>query len=598
MVGDSALIAGAKLYDGQYLLGGTSEFQTNMYGEMVRNGNRKSLSRLVQMNTGIDFDLDFITPGLTASSYITFDIFNSFNNDLPNTYAVYSPVFLSDSIISTAALIGKDEKVDNRTVTNPTFFNSVGFYGTLDYKRVFNSIHDVSVNSVIYRDQLRYEGELQARKHLHMGIRVNYSYDLKYIAELTGVVAGSSRLFESSRYAFSPGVGLAWVVSEEGFLRDNSTIDYLKFRANYAVNHSDENIDYYLYLSNYYEGGGSWSYNNGGNGNNPRTAFGGNPNLSWEKTTEFNIGFESVLMGGKVNMEGSYYYSKASDLISTRVNYFPAWFSSSIYDNFGANQYQGVEMGLNFSEKFGDFSINIGTNLVYSVPKTLLIDEPVYSEDLSYLTRAGKPTDAMFGWVSEGLFQSQADIDTSAFQTFGIVKPGDIKYKDLNGDRIIDNNDREMIGNSQSRFGYGLNLNLKYKRIELFANGSGQAGGESYYNNAYYWVYGARKYSEVVRDRWTEETAATATYPRLSTTQSSNNFRNSTFWMQNRNYFRLQTVQLTYTLPASMGILKETRLFIRGNNLATLSKIKDKLDLNIGSMPRMTQFSIGLTAAF
>jgi TonB-linked SusC/RagA family outer membrane protein len=598
MVEDSALLEGAKLYDGQYLLGGSSEFQTNMYGEMLRNGNRKSLSRLLQMNTGIDFDLDFITPGLTASSYITFDIFNSFNDNLMHTYAVYSPVFTSDSVISTAALIGKDERVDNRTVNNVFFYNSVGMYGTLDYKRVFNSIHDVTVNSVIYRDQLRYEGELQARKHLHMGIRANYSFNQKYITELTGVVAGSSRLFESSRYAFSPGIGVAWVVSEEGFLSDNSFIDFLKIRANYAMNHSDENIEHYLYLSNYYEGGGNWQYNNGGQGNSPRTSFSGNPNLGWEKTTEYNVGFESVLMGGLVNLQGSYFYSKASDLISTRINYFPVYFSTSIYDNFGAEQYQGVELGLNLSQTFGDFSFNLGTNFVYSVPKTLLIDEPVYSDDLSYLTRAGKPTDAMFGWVSDGLFQSQEDIDTSSFQTFGLVRPGDIKYKDLNGDRVIDNNDREVIGNSRSRFGYGLNLNLKYKRLELFANGTGQTGGHSYYNNAYYWVYGSRKYSEVVLDRWTEETAATATYPRLSTTNSSNNFRNSTFWIQNRDYFRLQTVQLTYTFPANMGILKETRIFVRGNNLATISKIKDKLDLNIGSMPRMRQFSFGLTAAF
>lgn len=430
------------------------------------------------------------------------------------------------------------------------------------------------------------------------------TYLNKYIAEITAVVAGSSKLFGSTPYAFSPGIGAGWILSEENFLSDNKIIDYLKIKANWALNHNDENIDYYLYMSNYYSQGSSWRYNQGNTQNNSRTAFLGNPNLCWEKTMELNLGFESELFNKKLSVEGIYFYNLASDLITTRSNYYPAYYNLSIYENYGKEQYQGVEMGLNLTEKFGDFKFSFGTNFVYSVPKTLQIDELNYDEKYEYLKKTGKPSDAMFGYVALSLYKDQEDIDNSPQQVFGIVRPGDIKYQDINEDGIIDELDRKMIGNSKARLGYGLHLNIKYKALELFAIGNGQAGGNVYFNNAYYWVYGDRKYSEVVLNRWAYDpiqgidTRENATYPRLTTNESNNNFRNSTYWIYKNNWLRLQTVQLTYSLPPNTGILKETRFFVRANNLLTISKIKDKLDLNVDKAPRLRQFSFGVNASF
>lgn len=598
MIQDSLLLASAKLIDDKYLLGGTSEFTNNVYGELTKNGTKSTIARLLRMNLGVDYDLKSITPGLSASGYLTFDVTNAFQDNLLNTYAVYSPVFTSDSVISTATKIGLDEKKTDKTVQDVYFDNRIGTYGTLNYKRVFNTVHDINANAIAYLDQFRAEGQIQPLKHLHLGLRANYGYDNKYFAEFTGVVAGSVKLFESSRYAFSPGVGAAWVVSEEDFMSSNSLINYLKLHANWAVNNSDENIDYYQYVSRFFEEGNSWYYNSRTNYNNSRTFYDGNTSLGWEKTTEFNIGFESELLNGKIDIEGAYFHSQASGLISTRSNHLPVYVSLSAVENFGKENYQGVEMGFTYTENFGDLKLTIGTNFVYSVPKVITIDEPNYTPELSYLSVKGRPNDAMFGLVALSLFRDSAEIIASPFQTFGIVKPGDIKYDDLNNDNIIDDNDRRMIGNSSSRFGYAINLNLKYKAFELFAQGNGNNGGDSYYSSEYYWVYGNRKYSEVVLGAWTSETHETATYPRLSTTQSGNNFRNSTYWIENRDYFRLQTVQLTYTHSPKTGILGEARLFIRGNNLATFSKTKDKLDLAIGRVPNMRQFSIGLVATF
>jgi len=175
----------------------------------------------------------------------------------------------------------------------------------------------------------------------------------------------------------------------------------------------------------------------------------------------------------------------------------------------------------------------------------------------------------------------------------------DIKYQDLNSDGIIDVDDQRMIGNSNPRVGYGLTANVRYKAFELFLLAHGQAGQNSIFNDPYYWVYGNRKYSEVVEGRWTPSTAASATYPRLSATSNTNNFINSTFWLHDNNWFRLQTAQLTYTLQAmNFAGLDEARFFLRGNNLLKVSKIKDKTDLNIGSAPQTRAISLGLSLMF
>src|SRR5690606_13807588 len=147
-------------------------------------------------------------------------------------------------------------------------------------------------------------------------------------------------------------------------------------------------------------------------------------------------------------------------------------------------------------------------------------------------------------------FQSQEEIDNHARQTFGgTLKPGDIKYRDVNNDGVIDTRDQVDLGRNgsgASPFIYGLNLTLKWKNLTFFALGSGQSGAIGYKNSSYFWVTGAGKYSDIVLGRWTPETANTATYPRLSTNSTTNNFRNSTFWMYNNNRFNLTRVQFTY----------------------------------------------------
>lgn len=592
---DPALARVAKPVNGNYLFGGTSEYQTNIYGELTKNGNRSTTSRLLEMTSGLEFDLSSITSGLQAKVYFSFDMYNQYVEDILNSYAVYSPAY-EDGVIDEWKKYKTDVKVATRTVSDAYYYRRFGLFGTLDYHRVFGD-HDIQAVAVAYSDQYFVEAVLQPTKHLHFGVRTNYMFRNKYVAELTGVNAGSVKLFEADRWSFSPGVGLGWIMTEEDFMSNVSLVNYLKVRANWALSHTDESLSYKL-GRDYYTSGSTYQYSQGTYSNVGRNLLIGNPDLAWEKIMNYGLGFESMLFDYKLGLEASYFYNKYYDQITRRTDALPGFFGNLPFENYGSYETKGIEMGLNYNMSFGDVKVSLGGNFVYSVPKVLEIDELNYEEDYRKIT--GQPSDAIFGLVAMGLFRDQTEIENwEAVQTFGPVRPGDIKYKDMNLDGKIDDADQTIIGNSRSRIEAGFNLKVQYKAFELFALGTGQSGRERYFNNSYYWVYGDRKYSEVVRGRWTEATAATATYPKLSSSSNANNFRNSTYWLYETNWFSLSTLQLTYTSEGKdFAGLEEARVFLRGNNLATISKEKEKSQLNVGTQPQMRSFSMGLNLLF
>jgi len=595
LVADSTILESAKLYKDEYLLGGTTEFQNNIYGELTRNGNSRQIDRLVQLSTGLDFDLKSITPGLKASVFLSFDLNNMFTSDLNDNYAVYRPVFDSKDSITSLEKINEDVKQDSRSISNVSFFRRFGTYGTLDYQRVFQDNHELRANFVVYRDEYATDGVFQPAVNMHYGLRANYMFRKKYILQLNGVMAASGKLFESNPYAFSPGMAFGWIISDEAFMNGITNLDFLKMTASVAKSNSDQSFGYYQYQS-YYQSGGAYNYNQGASTNNSREVITGNPNLDWEKTSELNLGFEASLFDYNLNIQGGYFNNKNYDLLTNPVNTLPAYFTGHAMINYNANRNHGFELGFNYTTSVEDFRFSIGSNFLYSIPKVLQLDE-IHREE--YLKRQGKAGDAIFGYIALGLFKDSADIANHQVQTFGRVQPGDIKYKDLNGDGRIDELDQMMIGNSRARYVFSLHFNLKYKNLELFAMGTGQNSFHRFFNNSYYWVYGERKYSEEVLGRWTPGTATTANYPRLSSSSNPNNFQNSTFWLYDNNQFTIHTLQITYSFNnIKSRSIDQLRLFIRGNNLYTFSGIREKLELNTVSSPQSRALSIGFTSSF
>jgi hypothetical protein len=278
---------------------------------------------------------------------------------------------------------------------------------------------------------------------------------------------------------------------------------------------------------------------------------------------------------------------------------YPSYYTDFIpYENYNEDLYRGAEVGLRFNRIFGDFQVVVDANALYSTSKVLRRDE-VYDDAYQY--RKGRPVDALFGLVSDGFFMDEEDIAAHQFQAFGSVKPGDIKYVDQNGDGVIDTNDEVQIGRSRAPFSYGLSLQLRYRNFSLFAIGNGYAGADSYIGGDYYWVDGDKKYSKYVLNRWTEETKATATYPRLTTMTSSNNFRPSTFWLYRDDYFTLQRMQLTYEFPEGVRdalLMKDFSCFLAVSNLLTFSKHRDIKELRVGGEPYYRSYTLGLKIMF
>ncbi|NPA35837.1 MAG: SusC/RagA family TonB-linked outer membrane protein [Chlorobi bacterium] len=600
---DSILLAAARLVDGQYLLGGTSEYQTNIYGDLVFGGYNNSTKRNLNFRTALDFDLGFITKGLTANVTMLFNLYDSFNTVQANEYAVYEPVTVTlptgvDSLYFIKH--NEDVKQGDQSVTSSDFTRDMNVFGTLNYIRSFNN-HNLNLTALAYRTESQVNGEFHHDKRLHFALQAMYNFKGKYLAELSGVVTGSSKLSGKHQYGFSPTVALGWIPSKEDFLKDNSVINFLKVNASFGIINTDNYInDYYLYETSYTTGG-LFTYGNGMYKNRRRRInYLKNPDLSWVKREEISTGFQLDLLNA-LWIEANYTYSKLYDIVVQRKNYYPAITGGVYqYENYESKMNQGGSVAINYHNDKHDFKYNIGVNFTYFVPKALKVEEPKYEVDYRYLE--GNPTDSKFGWVAEGFFRDSADIANHAIQTFGEVQPGDIKYKDLNNDGIIDNNDQKIIGNSNARLQYGINLNLKYKALGLFLLGTGQTGQESYFKSAYYWVYGNRKYSEEVLGRWTEETASTATYPRLSSKYNANNFRNSTFWLYENNWFTLHTAQLTYTFSDRLkpnSILKKGfQVYVRASNLFTISDIKEKRELNVGKAPQTRYYALGLKVTF
>jgi len=223
--------------------------------------------------------------------------------------------------------------------------------------------------------------------------------------------------------------------------------------------------------------------------------------------------------------------------------------------------------------------------------------------EFAYQSRVGKALNGYWGLESDGLFQSQAEIDAAPKQTFGDVKPGDIRYKDQNGDGKIDLNDEVFLARWDSPFMSGINFTLKWRNFTFFALGNLYLGGHGMKDNSYYWMRGTGKYSEIARDTWTPENPGAA-YPRLTTSNGDNNYRTSDFWMYSNDRFNLRKVQLTYNIPGTVfensfaKFVKGIDVYVSGSNLLTIAKERKILEMNVGSAPQTRYYSIGFKAMF
>ena len=595
--------ASRNLIDGRYLLGGTQQFATNPIADLYSAGYDKNIRRVFQVTNEISANLSSVLPGLSFHTLFNLDYANSYLQSISNTYAIYTPIWRNnaDSLSLPSQKFGEDARPGIQNINNTAQRQNISFAAWLGYEKTLGDAHNFSGKLLGYTSSLTVNDLYQPTTNSHLALQAGYNYKHRYWADFTGAYVNSTKLPEGNRAGFSPTVSLGWLLTAENFLAGSKAVNYLKLSTSAGILNTDLDISGYYLYDNIYARGTSYSWNDAIQGTNQNTfsLSGASPNLSFPKRKEINASVEGSFFNNLLTLQTTFFKTLMDGLPTQRFSQYPNYFSTFIpYTNYNAQQRTGFDVMLNIDKKVGNVQLNFGATATYAKSNVTKRDE-LYLD--AYQNRAGKPVDAIFGLVSNGLFMDQNDINSNARQIFSEVRPGDIKYVDQNGDKVIDSRDEVMIGRFMAPLTYGLNFSVGYKGLNLFVLATGSNGGYSMTNNSYYWVSGDVKYSDVVWNRWTEATKATATYPRLSSQQNANNFRSSDFWLYKTDRFNLSKLQLTYNLPDNVlgkSFAKGLLVYVNGANLYTFSKNREIMDLAIASTPLFRNYNAGIRAKF
>jgi len=599
--------ASRNVVSGNYILGGSQQYLTNPIADVYAAGNLTSTSRQFQYTGGIDVDLKKALKGLSLHAQLSIDYSNSYRDSVLNTYAVYSPTWSTtgaDSIIGLTKY-STDGHTGTQNLGGTLNDQVIDFNMHLDYLNTFSEKHNVSAILVAAASRRRMTRDFQNRTNTNLGLQLAYNYNHKYYADFSGAIVNSTKLSTATRVAFSPTVSLGWLLSGEDFLKGSNVVDRLKLTGSAGIVNTDVDINNYYLYNAVYVPTAYFGWYDGSQNQATSISRAANNNLTYAKRKEINLGLEGSLFDKMLDFQATAFSITKSGLPVQRYSLYPNFFYSDYpassfvpYVNYGADRYQGFDLQFNINKRVGDVNLSVGVAGTYVATKALKRDE-LYAD--SYRNRVGQPKDAIFGLQSEGFFTSQNDINNHASQKFGVVKPGDIKYKDQNGDNYIDERDEVKIGQWSSPFTGGMNLSARWKGFTVFVLGTVQVGGTGVKDNSYYWVYGASKYSAVVRDSWTEATKNTATYPRLTTLSGDNNFRYSDFWTYSTDRINLSRIQLTYSLPKEVlknFFVKGLDIYASGSDLLMISKNRDIMELNVGTAPQTRFYNVGIKAEF
>jgi TonB-linked SusC/RagA family outer membrane protein len=619
------------IIDGQYLLGGQATNLTNALSDMLAAGYIKTRNRTFMFNVGANADLGTILKGLSFKAGYSMDYTSIYSEAYQVAYAVYRPTWSQvngQDVITSLQKFNNDLNTTNETIGRTTYTQTMSFRSQFNYNRTFSQKHNISASLLgwWYMTQFSSDPDNEGGSDYHpvrntnLGFQAGYNYLHKYYLDFSGALVHSAKLQPGKQQAISPSVTVGWRISDESFFRDNiSFVDNLKIAASYASVKQDLDItgvrpdgnptDYYLYESYFGNSGslaGWYPWRDGvGGGFTTLSGRGGNPDLTFIKRNEFRAGLEASLLNRLITLDANYFLQNTNGLLSRGNIIFPSWFTGSgdfrPWLNYNNDKRAGVDFSVNLNNKVGQVQYSLGVSGMFFSTKATRRDE---LQPEPYMNRAGKSLDAAWGYISEGYFQDQADIAGHAAQTFGEVRPGDLKYKDVNNDGIIDYRDQVDLGRygwGANPFTYGINLTLKWKQFTLFALGNGQTGGIGFKSSSYYWVRGTGKFSDEVWGRWTEATKNTATSPRLTTGAGNNNYQNSTFWMFKNNRFNLNRVQLTYDFNQEMfknSIVHGLSVYVLADNLLVVSKERRLMETNIGTAPQYRFYNLGIRASF
>ena len=585
------LLANAGLIEGKYLLGGSLLNPTNAISDKYAAGYNEHFDRRFQFNLGLNIDMARLLEGLSFNTRFAMDFSNSYGQSFRNRYAAYEPVWNADSTrIESLTVHGKDAKDGTQWLGGTWQENTIAFTGQFNYIKKVNDSHNINAILLATGYQRTNSGAYHKISNANLGLHLGYNYLQKYYIDLDGALIHSAKLPEGNRSALSPTVTIGWDLSKENFLSDSKIVDRLKLTASAGILNTDLGInDYYMYLG---------YYDNYGN-----SVRGSNPDFTFIKRKEINFGINTSFFKQLLTIDANAFFNEMAGFPAQVYTLYPGYIQSGgfvPYVNYGIDKRSGFDFNVNLNNRIGNVDLTLGFVGIYQKSEAVKRVENIADINYDRLTATAKSLETLWGLENLGFFEDEDDIANHAAQTFGEIKPGDIKYKDQNGDGIIDDNDRVVLGKWGSPFTYGINLTVKWKNLTIYALANGSSKSTSLKDNAYNRIYGDRKYSPVVRNSWTKETKETATYPRLTTLNNDNNFRASDFWMYKTSRFSLSKIQLSYdfsSLLKNKSFIKELGGYASASNLLYSSKEKKYEQTSLG-YPQTRFFNVGIKATF
>jgi len=609
--------ASSHIIGGKYFLGGTQLDPTNPIADAYAAGTDRFVSRQFQFNTRFDLDLKSVLQGLHFRSWYGIDYALTYNQTYANTYATYIPTWTNYSGPDRIASLGSegvDRQADREQINNSAYRYTYNFGGMFDFSRTVNEKHNWYGLVVANAWQRRVSGQYHMLTNINLGIQASYNFDSKYYVDFSAALPYSAKLPSDNRLGFSPTVTLGWRPVNEDFF-GNSIFDDLMLTVSGGIINQDMDIrtddnemGYYLYKPVVERAG--W-YSWADLGGEAATRFNRSewPNMTFVKRKEINVGIRGSLLDRFMTFDFNYFKGTMDGGITQPASIYPIYFtqvgypSGSLipYVNYNIDDRSGFDFSVYFNQEISGVDLTLGVSGMYSNTEASQRDEN-FSVENAHLSRIGYHVNGIWGLESLGFFRDQEDINNSIYQAFGEeLRPGDLKYKDQNGDNIIDNDDQVFLGRWDTPFRLGVNFTAKWRNFTLFAMANGYFGGYGLKDNSYYWVRGEGKYSDIVRDRWTEETKDIATYPRLTTFNGSNNFRASDFWLFKTDRINLSQVQITYDVPetALQGtFVKGLSIYVGGYDLLTISKERKHFEMTVGGAPQTRFYNIGVKGFF
>lgn len=565
--------------------GSNDVLKSNPIARIADVGYFKENPRTLQADFRIRQDLSSLTPGLSLEAAVAYDNNAVYKEEgyKKYQYEVNTPVrnVITDKIEADSKVYGDNSALKVNCLKMTEQYINANLEGALKYNRTFGK-HDISAIGSYRLESERGIGRNNAHKRMYINASGGYSYKNTYLLSAVVNHTGTSVLSEGDKFRTYPAVSAAWVISNESFMKKGTAIDYLKLRASYGRAGWD-GIDYELDRQYWAWGGTYWF----GNANNPVDGMKEDKlamsNLTLEVSDKYNVGLDMQLLN-RLSLSADVYMDRRSRMLVNADNLISSAIGISLpLQNEGKTEYKGLDLGIDWKDKIGkDFTYYVGGTLNYI--QTEVVENGEGYKPWSYLSGKGLPCGQTFGLEAIGYFRDEADIANSPQQLFSEVRPGDIKYKDMNDDGVINDNDVHAIGYSASipEYYYGIKLGFEYKGLGIDALFQGVAHYSKMMNvSSVYWPL--RNNTNVSdwylhdKIRWTEETKDIANVPRLTTLNNGNNFRNSTQWLVNGDYFKLRNLNVYYILPQrwiSKIKLEQCQVFARANNLFSIDHVK------------------------